>query len=137
MGGRGTFAAGNPVEYVHEYANEEINGDKVLKGKKIPGQKTEHGLPASSHSSSAYIKLDENGNFKEMRFYDNNHCVYLEIGYHGEESLTRNRHTPVLHYHTYDDRFSKNKSGSFDRSAAQYLTQEMKKKYGKYFKGVK
>ena len=102
MGGRGTFAAGNPVDYVYEYTDEEINGVKVLKGKKIEGRKTEHGLPESSHSSSAYIKLDKNGNFKEIRFYDKNHCVYLEIGYHGEESLTGNRHTPVLHYHTYD-----------------------------------
>ena len=53
-----------------------------------------------------------------------------------EESLTGNRHTPVLHYHTYDDRFSKTK-GAFYRSEARLLTEDMKEKYKKYFKGVK
>lgn len=43
----------------------------------------------------------------------------------------------VLHYHTYDDRFSKNKTGAFSRSNAAFLSAEMIKKYRKFFKGVK
>ena len=134
MGGRGTFAAGNPVEYVYEYANEEINGVKVLKGKKIPGQKTEHGLPESSHSSSAYIKLDQNGNFKEMRLYDKNHCLYLELAYHSERNLGPGK---ILHYHTYDPSFSLTTEGGGGRSKAIKMTKAMKKHFKKYFKGVK
>lgn len=131
MGGRGTFASGNPVPFSYQTVGL-IEGIKVLEG-----TNGKHSLPESSHSSHAYIKLKSDGTFHEMRFYDKNHILKMEIAYHPEKSLTGNNHTPVLHYHTYDDRFSKNKSGSFDRSAAQYLTQEMKKKYGKYFKGVK
>lgn len=61
----------------------------------------------------------------------------MEIAYHPEKSLTGDNHTPVLHYHTYDERFSKNKTGAFGRTSAKLLTEEIKKKYGKYFKGVK
>ena len=131
MGGRGTFAAGNPVSY--SYKTEGfIEGVKVLKG-----TNGAHSLPESSHSSNAYIKLKPDGTFHEMRIYDKNHILKMEIAYHSEKSLTGDNHTPVLHYHTYDERFSKNKTGSFVRSPARMLTEEMIKKYGKYFKGVK
>lgn len=131
MGGRGTFAAGNPVAYSYQTV-EFIEGVKVLKG--ING---EHSLPASSHSSNAYIKLKPDGTFHEMRIYDNNHILTLEIAYHAEESLTGNRNTPILHYHTYDENFSKSKNSGFERSEAKPLTSEMKKKYKKFFRGVK
>lgn len=131
MGGRGTFAAGNPVPYSYQTVGF-IEGTKVLEG--ING---EHSLPASSHSSNAYIKLKPDGTFHEMRIYDNNHMLKLEIAYHPEQSLTGDRKTPVLHYHTYDENFSKNKNFGFERTKAKLLTPEMKKKYGKYFKGVK
>lgn len=139
MGGRGTFAAGNPVSYVYEVDTDfspdgKLFGVKVLRGIKGTGK---HGLPESSHSSSAYIKLDKNGVFREMRFYDENHVLYMEIAYHKEKKLAGNNSEPVLHYHLYDSRFSKNKSGSFGRTDAAYLTEEMKQKYGKYFLGVK
>lgn len=53
MGGRGTFAVGNPVPYVYEvdtsfFAGGKFNGVKVLKGVEESGK---HGLPESSHSS--------------------------------------------------------------------------------------
>lgn len=57
MGGRGTFAIGNNVGYIYKTI-DKIEGVKVLKG--ING---EHSLPETAHSSSAYIKLDHNGNF--------------------------------------------------------------------------
>ena len=130
MGGRGTFATGNPVPYSYETV-ETIEGIKVLQGI------GKHGLPESSHSSEAYIKLKPDGTFHEMRFYNKEHILYMEIAYHPEQSLTGNRHTPVLHYHLYDENFSFNKTGKFERSKAKMLTDDMKLKYKKYFKGVK
>ena len=139
MGGRGTFAAGNSVAYSYEVdttfsEDGKFHGVKVLKGMKDSGK---HGLPESSHSSHAYIKLKPDGTFHEMRLYDNNHVLRMEIAYHSEKSLTGNNHTPVLHYHTYDERFSKNATGAFTRSPAKLLSDEMKKKYKKYFRGIK
>lgn len=131
MGGRGTFAAGNSVPYTYETVGK-IHDIKILKG-----TNGKHGLPESSHSSDAYIKLKSDGTFHEMRIYDKNHILSMEIAYHPEKSLTGDNHTPILHYHTYDERFSKNAKGAFGRTNARLLTEEMKKKYGKYFKGVK
>lgn len=130
MGGRGTFASGNPVPYTYK-AIGKIENVKVLQA-----LGNQHGLPESSHSSNAYIKLKPDGTFHEMRLYDNDHVLYLEIGYHPEKSLTGDYVTPILHYHTYDNRFSVNKTGGFTRSKAKPLTAEMKKNYKKYFKGV-
>lgn len=131
MGGRGTFAAGNTVAYNYKTIGT-IDGIKILQG--IEGK---HGLPESSHSSEAYIKLKPDGTFHEMRFYNKEHVLYMEIAYHPEESLTGNRHTPILHYHLYNESFSKNKTGAFKRSRAEKLSDEMKKKYKKYFRGIK
>ena len=61
----------------------------------------------------------------------------MEIAYHPEKSLTGDNHTPVLHYHIYDERFSQNDVGPFDRTPAELLTKEMKEEYGKFFKGIK
>lgn len=131
MGGRGTFAAGNSVAYSYETI-DKIEGVKVLQG---IGEK--HGLPESAHSSEAYIKLKPDGTFHEIRFYDTNHCLYLEIGYHSEKSLTGNNNEPVLHYHTYNNSFSMTKVGDGGRSDAILLTQDMKERYKRFFKGVK
>ena len=67
MGGRGTFAAGNPVPYSYKTV-ETIDGVKVLQG-----TSGKHGLPESSHSSEAYIKQKPDGTFHEMRFYNKEH----------------------------------------------------------------
>lgn len=131
MGGRGTFAAGNPVPYSYQTVGM-IEGVKVLEG--LNGK---HGLPESSHSSEAYIKLKPDGTFHEMRLYDKDHVLYMEIAYHPEPNLTGNRQTPVLHYHLYDKRFSINKTGMFERTHAQFLPDSIKEKYKKFFKGVK
>lgn len=131
MGGRGTYAAGNNVPYSYQTVGA-IEGVKVLQG--IDGK---HSLPESAHSCNAYIKLKPDGTFHEMRVYGKDHVLRLEIAYHPEPSLTGDRRTPVLHYHTYDDRFSKNKTGAFSRSNAALLPSEMKEKYRKFFKGVK
>ena len=131
MGGRGTFASGNSVAYTYKTVGI-IEGVKVLQG--IGGK---HALPESSHSSKAYIKLKPDGTFHEMRIYDKNHVLIMEIAFHPEKSITGDNHTNILHYRTYDERFSKNSSGAFYRSRAHPLTKQLYKKYRKYFKGVK
>ena len=68
MGGRGSYAAGNNVEYTYKTVGM-VDGVKILQG---IGNK--HGLPESSHSSEAYIKLKPDGTFHEMRFYNKEHC---------------------------------------------------------------
>ena len=139
MGGRGTFAAGKSVDYTYEVDTSfspdgKVEGVKILKGAKDSGK---HGLPESSHSSDAYIKLKPDGTFHEMRLYNEQHVLYMEIAYHPEPKLTGNREMPVLHYHLYDDRFSKNKTGSFERTEPKHITDEIKTKYSKFFIGVK
>lgn len=131
MGGRGSFAAEKSVERTYKTVGY-IEGVKVLEG--LNGK---HSLPESSHSSNAYIKLKPNGTFHEMRIYDENHVLKLEIAYHPESKLTGNGNTPVLHYHAYSEGFSKSGILGFERSTAKLLTAEMIEKYGKYFIGVK
>lgn len=135
MGGRGTFAAGNAAPYQY-YVDTTYSPSGTWEGVKIlKGTGNKHGLPESSHSSLAYIKLDHNGRFKEMRLYDRNHCLYFEIGYHAEKSIDKSGKA-VLHYHTYDPSFSKSKDGDGGRSTAKKLTKSMRKHFRKYFKGV-
>lgn len=130
MGGRGTFAAGNNVAYTYQTIST-IDGVKVLQG--LNGK---HGLPESAHSSNAYIKLNPDGTFREMRFYDKQHRLYLEIGYHPEKKLG-SPGKPILHYHTYAPDFSASKTGKGGRSDAIKMPGGMKRKLRKYFKGVK
>ncbi len=121
MGGRGTFAAGNIVAYTYG-TNGKIAGVKVLIG--LNGK---HGLPEEAHSSRAYIKLKPDGTFHEMRFYDKDHYLRYEIAYHPEPKLDPSR-KPILHYHSYDR--------NFNRSNAKRLTDKVKHRFSKYFKGV-
>ena len=130
MGGRGSFAIGALSPYSYRTVGK-VEGVKVLEG--IGGK---HGLPESAHSSSAYIKLNPDGTFREIRFYGKDHVLKMEIAYHPEPSLTGNRHTPVLHYHLYSSSFSKTRAAPFIRTAARLLTDEMKTEYRRYFKGV-
>jgi len=121
MGGRGTFAAGNIVAYTYKTIGT-IEGVKILEG--IGGK---HSLPEEAHSSSAYIKLDKNGNFYELRLYDKDHYLYFELAYHPEPSIDPSR-KPVLHYHTYDRHFN--------RTKAMKATKAMIKHFKKYLRGL-
>ena len=120
MGGRGTYAAGKNVAFTYETVSK-IEGIKVLKG--INGK---HGLPEEAHSSSAYIKLDHNGVFHEMRIYDKDHYLQFELAYHPEPKLDKST-KPVLHYHVYDRKFGR--TNDIKASGA------MKKHFRKYLKG--
>ncbi len=138
MGGRGTFAAGNPVSYVYEVdrsfsSDGKYLGVKVLKGIIGSGK---HGLPESSHSSYAYLKMNPDKTFNMMRIYDKNHNLRVEIAYHPEPNLARGG-GKVLHYHVYSTDFSKNKSGAFQRTTVKmHRNSKLYKQYKKYFKGV-
>lgn len=121
MGGRGTFAAGNPVAYTYNTVGK-IAGVKVLEG--LNGK---HSLPEEAHSSRAYIKLKRDGTFHEMRIYDKDHYLKYEIAYHPEKNIDPSR-KPVLHYHVYDR--------NFGRSDAIKMTKPMKKHFKKYLKGI-
>ncbi|MDE7293022.1 MAG: hypothetical protein K2N72_01210 [Oscillospiraceae bacterium] len=122
MGGRGTFAAGNNVEYKYETVGK-IEGVKVLYGKEGSGL---HDLPSEAHSSNMYIKLHKDGTLNMLRIYDNEHYLTTEIAYHPEPDLTGNR-KPVLHIHYYDR--------NFKRTDAAYLSKSIFDKYEKYLIG--
>ena len=121
MGGNGSFASGIVIPYNKYEEIGFIEGVKVLKG--IQGH---HKLPEESWKSRAYIRL-KNDKFYEMRFYDNNHKLKLEIAYHPKPNLT-GHYKSVLHYHWY------NKDGK--RSEGDLMRKAMRKRYKKYFKGV-
>lgn len=124
MGGRGTFAAGNNVAYKYKTIGK-IDGVKVLQ--KLDS-KASGGLPEEAHSSSAYIMLNKNGDFRMYREYDKNHFLEFEIAYHPEKSIDPSR-KPVLHVHEY-------KPDDFSNRKARPLTSNEYKKYRKFFKGV-
>lgn len=125
MGGRGTFASGNTVQYSYETVGI-IEGVKVLAG--IGGK---HGLPEEAHSSNAYIKLKPDGTFHEMRFYDKDHYLVKEIAYHPEPNLNNgNRSENILHIHEY-------KRDNFKDRTPRLLTPTEITVYKKYLKGVK
>jgi len=122
MGGRGTFAAGNNVNFTYKTVGK-IHDIKVLEG--LGGK---HALPEESHTSEAYIKLYKDGTFHEMRIYGKDHLPIMDIAYHPEPNVDPSK-KPVLHYHTYD-------KDVINRGNATALTNEMFEKYSKYFVGV-
>ncbi len=123
MGGRGTFASGNPIPYTYETIGK-IDDVKILHG---IGDK--HDLPVEAHSSNAYIQLYPDGNFKMLRLFDSEHYLVKEIGYHPESQLDKS-HKPILHVHEYpihDD---------FSKRTTRLMTEEEYEKYKKYFGGI-
>ena len=122
MGGRGTYAIGNNVAYLYKTVGK-LEGVKVLKG--IAGK---HKLPEEAHSSSAYIRLNPDGSFHELRIYGKDKYLKFEIAYHKENSLGKGK---ILHYHIYDKDFNRSKAIRLHKNTVLY------KKYSKFFKGVK
>lgn len=127
MGGRGTFAAGRSVPSTYKTLGR-VCDVKVLAGL----DSSHHGLPEESKTSWAYIKLKPDGKtFHEMRIYNANHEVVMDIGYHGEPNLNAGDHrTAILHAHDYA------KGGDFKHRSTRWLTDEEYQKYKKYFIGV-
>jgi len=125
MGGRGTFAVGNPVPYTYETIGK-IEGVKIIRGKTQGIANPKHDLPAEAHSSNMYLKLHKDGTLNMLRIYGNDHYLTAEIAYHPEPDLTGN-HSPVLHIHYYDK--------NFRRTKAYYLDRKTYEKYKKYLVG--
>jgi hypothetical protein len=124
MGGCGTFAAGNNVDFTYHTVGM-IEDAKVLEG--IPGSGKHH-LPEEAHSSTAYIKLRKDGSFGMRRIYDTDHYLKLEIGYHREPDLDSTS-VKVLHIHEYLEK------GNMQNRTKRLLTSEEYEKYKKYFGG--
>lgn len=123
MGGRGTFAAGNSVAYRYETVRK-IDGVQILQ--KVD-KNASGGLPEEAHSSSAYIMLNKNGQFRMYREYDNNHYLRFEIAYHPEKEIDPSR-KPVLHVHEYQP-------GDFSSRQARPLTKIEYEKYKNTLRG--
>lgn len=123
MGGRGTYAAGNNVAYTYNTV-AKIDGVKILKG-----LGRNHDLPMESHTSDMYILLDKDGNFKQLRIYDESHLAKMDIDYHTENGKIE------LHFHDflYGPQY---KSGML-REPGKTLPDSLLAKYKKYFKGIK
>ena len=121
MGGKGTYAVGNNVGYTYQTVGK-VDGIKVLKG-----MGNLHDLPVEAHSSTAYIKLNPNGEFSMMRFYDKNHYLVKEIAYHPEKYLDSSR-KPILHIHEYEP-------GNLSHRPNRLLTAQEYEKHKKYFGG--
>lgn len=123
MGGRGTFASGNSVDLTYR------NKMKIHDVWAVEGINGEHSLPVESHKSSAYIKLEHDDTFKEMRIYAKNHKPLYEIAYHAEPKLNNGKNEKIFHVHYYD------KYGN--RSEARKIPPQLLEKYRKYYIGVK
>lgn len=138
MGGRGTFAAGNAVAYTYEvdrssFPEGKLYGIKILKGIEGTGK---HGLPESSHSSTAYLKMNKNGTFNTLRIYDSNHNLRIEIAYHSEQGIAKGQ-DKVLHYHIYSKEFSSTRNGRYERTTqVLHKNSKLYQRYKKFFIGV-
>ena len=127
MGGRGSYAAGKNPDFTYKTVGS-VNGVKVL-----VGIGTSHGLPVESHGSEAYIKLKPNGTFHEMRIYDKDKYMTLEIGYHPEPNLNNgDMRTPILHAHDLKIR----NDFSIPSRTTRLLTKDEFKRFRKFFIGV-
>jgi len=125
MGGRGTFAVGNPVSYQYKTV-DNIDGVKVLEP---INKKSSFNMPVEAHSSTAYILLDKNGVFRQYREYDTTHNITKEIGFHFESGLSENGKS-VFHIHEFS------KPGIDNREKGRLMTPEEIFHYRKYFKNI-
>jgi len=91
----------------------------------------QHGLPDFAHSpNSKYIKENRDGSFRELRDYDETGFPIIEIGYHPEPSLTGNRNTNVLHFHTFKPDLERVMGGIVSETSNPTIYE----KYKKYLK---
>ena len=95
MGGKGTFSTGKTPEYKYKTVRI-IDGIKIL----APiSNKDSNKLPEESHTAgTSYALLDRHGIFHQLRVYNENHEVVLEIGYHKEPGLGVGK---ILHVHEH------------------------------------
>jgi hypothetical protein len=111
----------------------KLKDDKMVDDAKVLVGATskQHGLPDYAHSpNSKYIKENPDGSFRALRVYDDSGFPLIEIGYHPEQTLTGNRHTYVLHFHTFKSNLERVMGGKI--SETEHF--DIYKKYKKYLK---
>lgn len=128
MGGNGTFAAGKIVAYRWETVGR-IGGVKILE---LKDRGVSRKLPEEAHASRMYVQQHPDGTFSQLRIYDHFHRLRFEVGFHREPRLDGTGRS-VLHYHVYT--YSSG-SSHFERSEARRVTERMRKKLGKFMRGV-
>jgi len=128
MGGNYTFAAGKIAKYRWKTVGK-INGAKILE---LIDSGASRKLPEEAHSSRMHIQQHPDGSFSQLRIYDHFHRLRFEVGYHREPRLDGSGKS-VLHYHVYT--YSAG-SSHFKRTEARRMTERMRKKLGKFMKGV-
>lgn len=101
----------------------QILDAEVLQGK----SKKYHTLPEISHKSNViYIKLNDDGTFRELRSYCNHKCI-IEIDYH-KEPLGNKKY--ILHAHDINGK-------EYDfHPKARHLTEEEFEFYSRHFVGL-
>lgn len=95
-----------------------------MNASELVGNQGNHSLPDYSHTKNGriYVKKDKRG-FREMRVYDDDGKVILEIAFHPERNLDSSG-SNVLHYHLYGK--------NFERSVAKAMDNEIYNLYKKY-----
>lgn len=124
MGGNGTFASGKIASYRWETVGT-VHGAKVLE---LKDKGLSRKLPEEAHSSRMYIQQHADGSFSQLRVYDKQHRLRIEIGYHPERSLDATGRD-VLHYHIY-------RQPGFEHGKPHRMSTRQFKRYQKYMKGI-
>ena len=65
-----------------KWTEGELTQQEIMRLIRMKGLGNKHDLPVEAHSSEAYIQLYPDGNFKMLRFYDKEHYLTFEVGYH-------------------------------------------------------
>ena len=96
MGGRGAFLESGGFEGPLLWkGNNEIDGVKVLE---LIDPRKRTSLPERSNTpETAYISLDREGSFKQLRVFDQNRMPLFDIDTNEVD------HIPTLHIHYYVD----------------------------------
>lgn len=126
MGGRSGFLASGGFSTPDQWHSVGLlYGIKVLK-RNDPKSRT--GLPGFSNTpGTAYVAVNKERRFHQLRQYGKDRRPLFDIDY-GEDSPLTGRGRRALHIHEY------NSEGK--RLGGRWLTDEEKRKYGKFFKGA-
>lgn len=126
MASRGSFTKNGYVT-TDEYETLSEIGEDI---KILSGLGDNHSLPDFAHSpNSVYAKMKFDGKtLHEMRIYDKNGNIIIEIAYHPEPNINNgDRQSNIVHFHLYD---------GLKRLPAMRMDEhpEIKEKYAKYLK---
>lgn len=131
MSSRGAYTRNGHVTTTEYKPKLDSDGKplRVYDAVVLVGQDTRHhSLPDYAHTpGSKYIKEGPDGTFRELRDYDKRGKVFIEIGYHPENTLAP-RGKKVLHYHTYGPNLERKMGGRISETE----NSEIYKRYKKY-----